>query len=61
MTNKTADKPRRKISLSGCEVIGRGAIGTVYRIDDETIVKVYEKHVPLETIERERLSVKLIK
>ena len=32
----------REVSVEGCEVIGRGFYGTVYRIDEETIVKVYE-------------------
>ncbi len=34
-------KAYRKISVEGCKVIGRGFFGTVYRIDDDTIVKVY--------------------
>lgn len=38
------EKKYREISVEGCEVIGTGFCGTVYRIDDETIVKVY--HVP---------------
>jgi uncharacterized protein (TIGR02172 family) len=49
-------KSLRKISLSGCELIGRGAIGSVYRIDDENIVKVYEDNVTLEEVERERIN-----
>ena len=32
----------REVSVEGCEVIGRGAFGTVYRIDPDTVVKVYE-------------------
>ena len=35
-------KAYRVISVDGCEVIGQGANGKVYRIDDETIVKVYK-------------------
>jgi uncharacterized protein (TIGR02172 family) len=49
-------KTLRKISLEGCELIGRGAIGSVYRLDDENIVKVYEKDVPFEVIDRERIA-----
>ena len=37
----TVEKRLREISVDGCEVIGRGFYGTVYRIDPETIVKVY--------------------
>ena len=33
-------KPRT-ISLEGCPMIGKGAIGEVYRLDADTIVKVY--------------------
>ena len=34
-------KAYRVISVEGCEVIGQGANGKVYRIDPDTIVKVY--------------------
>lgn len=35
------EKRYREISVEGCEVIGTGFYGTVYRVDPETIVKVY--------------------
>ena len=35
------EKAMRKLSVEGCEAIGRGANGTVYRIDKDTVVKVY--------------------
>lgn len=44
----------RSISIDGCEIIGKGAMGTVYKIDDDTIVKVYEPSVSLEIINKER-------
>ena len=47
-------KAYRKISVEGCEVIGQGANGKVYRIDPETIVKVYTNPDSLPEIERER-------
>ena len=31
----------RRVSVDGCEVIGQGANGKVYRLDPETIIKVY--------------------
>ena len=34
-------KRLREISLDGCEVIGGGTFSTVYRLDPETIVKVF--------------------
>ena len=37
------DKPIREVSVEGCEVLGRGGNGAVYRLDDETIVKEYFK------------------
>ena len=36
-------KRLREISLDGCEVIGGGGFSTVYRLDPETIVKVFTR------------------
>lgn len=47
-------KAYRKISVEGCEVIGQGANGKVYRIDPDTIVKVYLNPDALPEIHRER-------
>ena len=47
-------KAYRVISVDGCEVIGQGANGKVYRIDPETIVKVYLNPDALPDIQRER-------
>ncbi|MBQ6117760.1 MAG: anti-sigma factor antagonist [Clostridia bacterium] len=47
-------KAYRKVSVEGCEVIGEGANGKVYRIDPDTIVKVYKNHDALEEIHKER-------
>ena len=44
----------RKLSVEGCEVIGTGANGKVYRLDRDTIVKVYYKADALPDIHRER-------
>lgn len=46
-------KKPRVISVEGCEVIGRGYYGTVYRVDPETVVKVYESPDSLSMIENE--------
>ena len=46
-------KAYRKLSVDGCEVIGKGSYGTIYRIDDETIVKVYRGKDSLPMIENE--------
>ena len=47
-------KAYRRISVEGCEVIGQGANGKVYRIDPDTIVKVYLNPDSLPEIHRER-------
>ena len=47
-------KAYRSISVDGCEVIGQGANGKVYRIDPDTIVKVYYNPDSLPDIHRER-------
>ncbi len=47
-------KAYRRLSVDGCEMIGRGANGAVYRYDDETIVKVYFNPDALPEIHRER-------
>ena len=46
-------KAYRVLSLDGAEEIGHGLSSVVYRIDRETIVKVYNSRVPLHKIERE--------
>ena len=47
-------KAFRRLSVDGCEVIGQGANGMVYRIDRDTIVKVYRNPDALPDIKRER-------
>jgi len=44
----------RRISVDGAEVIGQGANGKVYRIDRDTVVKVYLNPDSLDEIEHER-------
>ncbi len=47
-------KAYRKLSVEGCEVIGEGANGIVYRTDPDTIVKVYKNPDSLAEIHNER-------
>ena len=47
-------KAFKTISVEGCEIIGSGANGTVYRIDPETIVKTFMDEDALQDIEKER-------
>lgn len=52
-------KAYRKVSVEGCEIIGRGANGAVYRLDADTVVKVYINDDSLEAIQHEREVAKL--
>lgn len=48
------EKAYRRLSVDGCRVIGKGAKGTVYRFDEETIIKVYKNADSLPAIKKER-------
>lgn len=50
----TVEKAYRRLSVDGCEVIGQGANGKVYRLDPDTIIKVYFNPDSLPDIHRER-------
>ena len=47
-------KKLREVSVEGCEFIGSGGYGRVYRLDSETIVKLYNPGLSLELVEQER-------
>ena len=53
------ERAYREISLKGCEEIGRGANGTIYRIDQDYVVKVYNNPDALDEIRHEREVAKL--
>ena len=48
----------REVSVEGCEIIGAGACGECFRIDDETIIKLYYPSVSEDEIEREKALAK---
>ena len=48
------EKKLREISVEGCEKLGEGGNGAVYRLDDDKIVKVYKPWMELSEIDRER-------
>lgn len=52
------EKALRRMSIEGCQVIGRGGVGVVYRIDDDTIIKVFREGT---TIEEVRLEITMAK
>ncbi len=47
-------KAYRQVSVEGCEVVGQGANGTVYRIDGDNVVKTYKNADALEDIRKEQ-------
>lgn len=47
-------KQLREISVEGCEKLGQGGNGSVYRLDEDKIVKVYKPWMELSAIDRER-------
>ena len=53
------EKAYRTVSVDGCEEIGRGANGIIYRIDQDNVVKVYKNPDALEDIRHEREVAKL--
>ena len=53
------EKAYRTVSVEGCEEIGRGANGIIYRTDRDTVVKVYNDRNALEEIRQEREMAKL--
>lgn len=52
-SDKAKYKKYRELSVEGCKVIGKGAKGTVYRYDDELVVKVYNEKNLFKDIETE--------
>ncbi len=47
-------KRLREISTEGCDLIGSGGYGRVYRMDADTIVKVYSQGIDMEMVQHER-------
>lgn len=43
----------REVSIDGCEMVGRGAKGDVYRYDDELIIKVFNQKNTYRDVEQE--------
>ncbi len=48
------EKAYQNISVEGCELIGQGSNGKVYRLNADTIIKVYMNKDALPDIQRER-------
>ena len=49
-------KALREVSVEGCELIGEGANGKVYRLTKDEMIKVFRPGISLDVIEQERES-----
>lgn len=47
------EKAMRRMSVDGCKIIGRGGVGVVYCIDDDTIIKVFREGTTLTEVQTE--------
>ena len=52
---KNSERKFRYVSLAGCKLLGKGAHGAVYRLNDDQIIKVYTDNSKLSEIDKERL------
>lgn len=50
---KTRYKKYREVSVDGCELLGRGAKGEVYRYDEELVIKVFNHNNTYHDVEEE--------
>lgn len=49
----TVERALRVMSIDGCPVIGKGGVGTVYRLDGDTIIKVFREGTTLGEVQGE--------
>jgi len=49
----TVERALRQLSIEGCEMIGIGGVGTVYRLDDDTIIKVFREGTTMDEVCKE--------
>lgn len=47
------ERAMRKLSINGCPLIGAGGVGKVYRLDGDTIIKVFRKGTTMDEVRRE--------
>ena len=52
-TDKTRFRKYKEVSVDGCELLGRGAKGEVYRYDDELVIKVFNENNTYHDVEQE--------
>ena len=49
----TVERGLRQLSVEGCRLIGIGGVGKVYRLDGDTIIKVFREGTTMEEVRRE--------
>ena len=49
----TVERALRQLSVDGCEVIGVGGVGTVFRLNDDTIIKVFREGTTMDEVRKE--------
>ena len=49
----TVERALRRLSVEGCQLIGIGGVGEVYRLDGDTIIKVFRPGTTMEEVRRE--------
>lgn len=47
------EKALRHLSIEGCQIIGAGGVGKVYRLDDDTIIKVFRDETTIDEVQNE--------
>ena len=52
------ERALRRLSVEGCEVIGIGGVGTVYRLNEDTIIKVFRAGTDIEDVRGEIMMAK---
>lgn len=49
----TVERAMRVMSVAGCRLIGIGGVGTVYRLDGDTIIKVFREGTTMDEVRQE--------
>ena len=49
----TVERAMRRLSVDGCRLIGIGGVGKVYRLDGDTIIKVFREGSTMDEVRRE--------
>lgn len=49
----TVERAMRRLSVEGCKLIGIGSVGKVYRLDGDTIIKVFREGTTMGNVRRE--------